>query len=102
MDCRGTDVHTLATAVKAVVEELAAQRGPQLYHVHIYLQGEDAEAGGGHQHYGVYADTSFGGESADAEALNAALPQELYHLVYDEETYEDAHAAFAGAYDATL
>lgn len=103
MYCVGTHVIELAALVKQQLDQVAAQHSTlDIYGVHIYLQGEETEAGGGHPHYGVYCDTSYGGTPEAVAAVQEGLPGALYHLRYDEAQYDDAYAAFDAAYAATF
>ncbi len=97
MYCKKTSTKDLALIVLAAIKKAAQKCEDDVYVINIFLQEYEQQAGGGHPHYGVHCDTSWGGTSAAQQAVDAELPNDLYHLEYDEEKFEDADEAFRSA-----
>lgn len=91
MYCKKTSIEEVARLAYATVSQ-AAESNPEAWNIYVYLQSYDAQAGGGHAHYGLHADASFGSKEA-ATAVNAALPSRLFCLENPED-FESAYLSF--------
>ena len=95
MWCKGTALHDLVTQTARAIQAL--QSPENVSTIHLFLQGHPVQAGGGHRHYTLHCDRSYGGSEEAEEAVRNVLPTDVYCLQDDEATFDDVHEAFDAA-----
>jgi hypothetical protein len=80
MYCKRTSNKELAQMICAAVNQAAQKVGQDAYNIHIFLQSYEQDALGGHPHYGVHCDLSYGGDKKAEEAVREELPGSLFCL----------------------
>jgi hypothetical protein len=76
--CRQTTIKEIATLAKQSLDAAAEQVGPEAYKIYVFFQSYEQQAGGGHLHYGLHCDRSYGGTKKAEQAVRKALPNDLF------------------------